>query len=132
LAEAVSAGPAPLAEPVPEIVAAIESQADSFDASWGAFVEVQAVLARGLEEIVVESAGRTRSGIAAATDAAVALLRVRTFSEAVEINAALARRAVDAMIEASASLSEIGVRTASEASSPVLSRFRGTWSGLVG
>jgi len=46
--------------------------------------------------------------------------------------AALARRAVDAMIEASASLSEIGVRTASEASSPVLSRFRGTWSGLVG
>ena len=73
----------------------------------------------------------TRSGIAAAADAAVALLGVRTFSEAVEINATLARRGVDAMIEGSAKLSEIGVKAMSDASRPVLSRLGESWSGLA-
>jgi hypothetical protein len=132
LAEVVSARPDSRAEPAPEIVAAIEPQADSVDDSWTAFVAVQAVLARGLEEIFVEAAGTTRTGIAAAADASVALLGVKTFSEAVEINAALARRAVDAMIEGAVRLSEIGVKAVSEASRPVLSQFHGTWSGLVG
>ena len=99
---------------------------------WAAFAEAQAVLARGFEEIAVEVTARTRSGIAAAADAAIALLGVKTFSEAVEINAALARRGADAMIEGSARLSEIGVKALTEASRPVLSRFAGTWSGLAG
>ena len=64
-------------------------------------------------------------------NAAVALLGVKTFSEAVEINATLARRGVDAMIEGSAKLSEIGVKAMSDASRPVLSRLGESWSGLV-
>ena len=62
----------------------------------------------------------TRSGIAAASDAAIALFGARTFSEAVEINARLARRGVDAMIEGSAKLSDIGVTAVSEASRPII------------
>jgi len=132
-AEVVLSRPAAVAEPALEIVAAsAEPPTDSHDDSWTAFAEAQAVLARGLEEIVIEVSGRTRSGIAAAADAAVALLAVRTFSEAVEINAALARHGFDAVIEGSARLSEIGVKTVSDASRPVLSRFGGAWSGLAG
>jgi hypothetical protein len=132
-AEVVLSRSAAVAEPVPEAVsAAAEPRVDSVDHSWTVFAEAQAVLARGFEEIVVEATGRTRSGIADAADAAVALLGAKTFSEAVEINAALARRGVDAMIEGSARLSEIGVKALSEASRPILSRFGGTWSGAAG
>src|SRR6266851_515956 len=100
--EVVSAPPEAVVQPVLEIVSAVaEPQADSVEDPWTAFAEAQAVLARGFEEIAVEVSGMSRSGFAAAADATVALLGVRTFAEAVEINAALAQRGVDAMIEGS-------------------------------
>jgi len=130
-AEVVSAPPEAVAEPAPEVApASAEAQADSGDDPWTLFAEAQAALARGVEEIAVEVTGMTRSGIAAAADATIALLGARTFSEAVEIHAGLARRGVDAMIEGSARLSEIGVKAMSAASQPVLSRLGGTWSGV--
>ena len=104
----------------------------SADHPWTAFAEAQAALARGFEAIAVEIAGMTRSGIAAASDAAIALLAARTFSEAVDINAGLARRGVDAVIEGSAKLSDIGVKAAGEASRPMLARLGGTWSSAGG
>jgi hypothetical protein len=125
-AQIVSAPPAAVAEPAPEVVSAsAKPLADSGDDSWTLFADAQAVLARGFEKIAVEVTGMTGSGVAAAVDAAVALLGARTFSEAVEIHAGLARRGVDAMIEGSAKLSDIGVKAMSEASQPVLSRLGG-------
>ena len=53
-----------------------------------------AALARGFEKAAVEVTGISRSGMAATADAAVALLGARTFAEALEINAGLARRRV--------------------------------------
>jgi len=130
--EVVLAPPVAIAQPALEIVSAVAAPlSDSAEDAWTAFVEAQAVLARGFEEVAIEVTGMTRSGIAAAADAAVALLGVKTFSEAVEINATLARRGVDAMIEGSAKLSEIGVKAMSDASRPVLSRLGESWSGLV-
>jgi Phasin protein len=145
--EVVSAPPAASAEPLPEVVAvqpaavvqpaleivpgAPDPLADSVDDAWTTFVEAQAVLVRGFEEIAVEVTGMTRSGIAAAADAGLALLGVRTFSEAVEINASLASRGVDAMIDGAAKLSEIGVKAMSEASRPILSRLGESWSGFA-
>jgi hypothetical protein len=123
---------------VPDSVrqAAAESVAESVgppvaaaDDAWTALAEVQAAFARGFEEITVEMTGIARSGIAAAADAAMAMLGARTFAETVEINAGLARRGADAMIEGSARLSDIGVKAASEASRPILSRFGAHWSG---
>jgi hypothetical protein len=104
---------------------------DSAVDSWSAVAESQAAFARGFEEIAVEMAGMTRAGIRAASDAAVALVGVRTFSEAVEINARLARREVDAMIEGSAKLSEIGVKAVGEASRPMVSQIGGTWNAIT-
>jgi resuscitation-promoting factor RpfA len=96
--------------------------ADAAD-GWTALTEAQAAFAHGFEEIASEMSGMTRSGIAAASEAAVALLSARTFAEAVEINAGLVRRGVDAMIDGSTKLSEIGVAALTEASRPILSRF---------
>jgi hypothetical protein len=138
---AVAAGPMPdvvavhsaaVARPAPEIVSPVaDPPADSVDDPWTALAEAQAVLARGFEEIADEVTGMTRSGMAAAADAGIALLGVRTFSEAVEINASLTRRGVDAMIEGSVRLSEIGVKAVSEASRPILSQLGESWSGLA-
>jgi hypothetical protein len=131
--EVVSAAPEAAVQLAAEtLAAAADPLSDSRDNSrspdaswspadpWTAFAETQAALARGLEAIVVEITGMTRSGIAAASDAAIALFGARTFSAAVEINAELARRGVDAVIEGSAKLSDIGAKAVSAASRPML------------
>jgi hypothetical protein len=94
-------------------------------------VEAQTALARGFESAAVEMTGLTRSGFAAAADAAIALLGARTFAETLEINAGLAQRSVDTLIEGSAKLSEISVKAVAEAARPILSRAGGAWSGIA-
>ena len=93
------------------------------DDPWIALAEAQAALAEGFERIANEMSGLTRLSLSAASEAAVALLGARTFAEAVEINAGLARRNVDAIVEGSARLSELGVAAMTEASRPILTRF---------
>jgi hypothetical protein len=100
--------------------------------AWSAFAETQSALARGFERAAVEVTGMSRSGMAATADAAVALLGARTFAEALEINAGLARRGVDAMLEGSARLSEIGAQAVADASRPLLARFGRSWDAPGG
>lgn len=137
-APAVAAVPVPAlpavsaANPSRQIIATpVAPSVAAPDDAWAAFAETQAAFARGFEEIATEVNGMARSGIAASTDAAVALLAARSFAEAVEINAGLARRGVDAIVNSSARLSEIGVRTAMEASRPILLRFGEAWSAVT-
>jgi hypothetical protein len=149
--EAVAGEPVPIVPPeataVPEPVAAIAAAVpepappaaeapapapgDKLGAadSWVAIAEAQAALARGFEQFAVEITGMTRTGMVAGNSAALALLAARTVAEAVEINAGLARRGVDAMIEGSARLSEIGAKTMTDASRPLLSRLGTAWPG---
>ena len=134
-AEAVSAAPEAVAQFAPPTVSATRDPStdsagdppddpadDPADDPWAAVAEAQATLARGFAALAVEITGMTGSGIAAAGDAAIALVAARTFSEAVEIGAGLARRGIDAMIEGSAKLSDIGVTVVSEASRSILSQ----------
>lgn len=109
-----------IAEPPPETV---EPRSPARNDAWAALAETQAALARGIEEFTAEVTGVTRSGVTAGADAAIALLGSRSMAEAVEINAGLVRRQVDAMIESSARLSEICLKALTDASRPVLSRF---------
>jgi phasin family protein len=120
--------PAKIAEAVEQAEAAT---ADVAQDARTAFAEAQAALARGFELAALEMTGMTHSGMAATADAAVALLSARTLAEAIEINASLARRGVDSMLEGSAKLSEIGTRAVADASRPILSRVSGVWSGLA-
>lgn len=146
-AEVVSVAPKAAAQPAqPTLSATGDPSTDSTDSAnhpaddpagdpWATVAEAQATLARGFAALAVEITGMTGSGIAAAGDAAIALVEARTFAEAVEISARLAQRGVDAMIEGSARLSEIGVTAVSEASrsilsQPMLSGLGGTWSGV--
>ena len=116
----------------PEARHAAESAAPSraaADNGWAMMTEVQAALARGFTEFALGMTGMTRSTVAVAADAAVAMLGARTFAEAVEINATLARRGADAVIEGSAKLSEIGVAAMAEATRPLLSHLGTGWIG---
>ena len=98
--------------------------------AWTAFAEAQTALARGFEKAAVEATGISRSGMTAMADAVIALLGARTYAEAIEINAGLARRGVDAVLEGSARLSEIGAQAIANASRPLLSRFGRNWRAL--
>ncbi len=125
-----AAAPAgPVAEPVSRAAGESVEPLARADDAWAALAEMQAALARGFEEIAVEMTALTRSDIAAATDAATAMLDAHTFAEAVEISAGLIRRRADAMLEGSAKLSEIGAQAAAAASRPILVRLAAGWSG---
>jgi hypothetical protein len=112
--------------PPPAIAATAEAAADS----WTTVADAQAALTRGFEQFAVELTGMTHIGMVAGTDAALALLGARTLAEAVEINAGLARRGVDAMIAGSARLSEIGLKTMADASKPLLTQFGAAWGDV--
>ena len=144
LAQAAPSGPACPVPAVPESSspdeapeaaagnATAQNSTAAAENAWTMFAETQSALARGFEKAAVEMTGISRSGMAATADAAVALLRARTFAEALEINAGLARRGVDAMLEGSARLSEIGAQAVVDASRPLFSRFGRNWSTLGG
>jgi hypothetical protein len=136
------AAPASSAVPAPPAVAGAggwvsdealktsQTNAEVLENAWSALAEAQCALARGFERAAVEATGISRSGMVATADAAVALLGARTFAEALEINAGLARRGIDAMLEGSARISEIGAKAIADASRPLLSRFGRNWSAL--
>jgi phasin family protein len=140
------------AEPIPAVIEAAAEPADRAAASasaqaaaetnsaieglwadpWSAVTEAQSALARGFEAAATEVGGLTRSGIAATTEAATAMLGAKTLAEAIEINAGYARRGFDAMLGGAAKLSEIGVKAATDASRPILDRIGESWKGLSG
>jgi len=91
--------------------------------SWAALAEAQAAAARGFEALIGEMTNFTRSEMTAAANTATAMLGVKTFAEAVEVNLGFARRSFDAIIGSAAKLSEISAKTAAEASRPILSRL---------
>ena len=91
--------------------------------SWAALAEAQAAAARGFEALIGEMSNFTRSEMAAAANTATAMLGVKTFAEAVEVNLGFARRSFDALIGSAAKLSDIGAKVAAETSRPILSRL---------
>lgn len=127
--------PLPRPEPAPVATAAAvrtakkgaETTRDFNEEAFAVLSETQGALARGLEAMTVEMAGLARAGIAAANDAATAMLSARTLPDAIEINVGFARQSVDTLIGSSAKFSEIGIRFASEAARPIFERFGEGW-----
>ena len=91
--------------------------------SWAALAEAQAAAARGFEAFIGEMTNFTQSEMAAAANTATAMLGVKTFAEAVEVNLGFARRSFDALIGSATKLSDIGAKVAAETSRPILSRL---------
>jgi hypothetical protein len=122
---------APLPAPAPALIkpAAATAAAPSDDMfaygqqSWAALAEAQAAAVRGFEALLGEMTTFTRSEMAAAANSATAMLGVKNFTEAVEVNLGYARRSFDALIGSAAKMSEIGAKVAAETSKPILSRL---------
>jgi hypothetical protein len=113
---------------VPTPIACSDIFADFGRQNFAAFIQSQTVLARGLEALSAEITGLALSGIDAATRAATDVLAVKTFADAIELNAGFTRHNFDALIGGSAKLSELGVKVATEASQPILSQFGKDWA----
>jgi hypothetical protein len=114
--------PLPGPEPVPPAIAAPAPPAAG-EELLAALGESQAAFARGLAALGDQMAGIARSGLDVATDAATRFLGARTWSDAIEINAALARNSFDALFGGGAKLSELGVKLAAETSQPILAHW---------
>lgn len=119
----LAAEPAPPAQPIP--AAAVEAEAAD---GLRALMESQAAMARGLTALGAEMAELARGGIDAATKSAGELLSARTWADAVEINAGLAKRHFEALLDGSARLSQLGVKLATEASAPIIAQLNRDWT----
>jgi hypothetical protein len=120
----------PVAGPVgaPTPIACSDVFADFGRQNFKALIQSQTALARGLGALSAEITGLALSGIDAATRAATDVLAVRTFADALELNAGFTRRNFDTLIGGSAKLSELGVKVATEASQPILSQLGKDWA----
>jgi hypothetical protein len=112
--------PAPLAPPpVPVIAVEPAAERDLF----AIIAESRAALARGVESVSDELASFARHNIDVTADTAIQMLAVRTWSDAVAVNAKFARTSYDQWLESTAKVSELGVRLAYESSKPFMSRL---------
>lgn len=123
------------ASPVPESTGALmptngissREISDFGRQTFAAFGQSQAALARGLEALSAEAAGLVLSGIDATARAASKMLGVKTFSDAIEVNAGLTCSSFDTLLGGSARLSELGMKIAAEISQPLLTELGQVW-----
>jgi len=89
--------------------------------NFDAVLKANAAWADGFEAIASETVGCARQTLAVAGTATMELLAARTLDRVVEIHTGLAKTALEALIERTARLSELGVALAN-----------GTWAPLGG
>lgn len=95
---------------------------------YAAFTDSQAALARGAEAMTDEVAGLVRDSLSLAAENATAMLRARTWTDAIEANLGFARKSFDTALAGSVKVTEIGIKTASDAIHPLVSRFGEAWT----
>ena len=108
---------APAVRPTVALPPPVEKPGDH----WRALMEAQTMLGRGYEQALAEFAGTANAGMAVSRDAAVAMLSAKSAFDLVAIGNDYMRKGFDAFFNGAAKLSEIGVKTFSDASRPLLS-----------
>ena len=93
-----------------------------------AFAQSQGVMARGFEALGLELVGLARSGIDRAAKTASEMLSVKTWSDAIDVNAGLARDSFDTFVDGSTRLSELGIKFAREAAQPLFAHWQKDWA----
>jgi Phasin protein len=93
-----------------------------------ALAQSQAALARGLEALSAEMAGLALTGMDVLARTATKLLAVKTFSDAIEVNAGFTCSSFETLVGGSAKLSELGVKLATETSQPLFGQLARGWS----
>jgi len=128
-----AAEPDPIVAPSPRdlVVQRVSSLAPAISARRGELVdfgsgtlaameESRVAMARGFDALSEEMAGLARCGINTIARTAIEMLAVKSFSDAIAVNASFARASFDNWIGGSARFSELGVKLAVESSRPFL------------
>jgi hypothetical protein len=89
--------------------------------------ESRAAMARGFDALSEGMAGLARCGIDTVTRTAIEMLAVKSFSDAIAVNASFARASFDSWIGGSAKFSELGVKLVLESSRPFLAHLGESW-----
>jgi phasin family protein len=113
----------------PAIEAALETPAETRSevAGFGhAVVHANAAMAKGLEAIGQEVVGYAQDSLESAVSAARAMIGARSLADVIALNRDFTQTALESFLAKSARLSEIGIRTASEAFAPLGQRLLGT------
>jgi Phasin protein len=100
---------------------------DFGNGALAAMEESRAAMARGFDALSEEMAGLARCGIDTVTRTAIEMLAVKSFSDAIAVNASFARASFDNWIGGSAKFSELGVKLAVESSRPFLAHLGESW-----
>jgi hypothetical protein len=118
--EAIAALPVP--NPRPEKAGA-SRLIDTYQATLASIGKSQTAIASDVTALALEMSGLASSNLTAAGDSVTALLRARSFADAVEIQLSFARRSLEAIVDGSTRLGEIGLRLTNDASKPMLEPF---------
>ena len=126
---AATAAPTPNVGPLPAAPKAAKTDfLGHFEGdAAAALAQSQAALARGLEALSAEMAGLALSSIDVLARAATKLLAVKTFSDAIEVNAGFTCSSLETLVGGSAKLSELGVKLAAETSQPLFGQLTRGW-----
>jgi Phasin protein len=89
--------------------------------------ESRAAMARGFDALSEEMAVLARCGIDRITRTAIEMLAVKSFSDAIAVNASFTRASFDNWIGGSAKFSALGVKLAVESSRPFLAHLGESW-----
>ena len=118
--DAIAALPVP--SPRPEKAGA-SKLIDTYQAALASIGKSQTAIASDVTALALEMSGLASSNLTAAGDSVTALLRARSFADAVEIQLSFARRSLEAIVDGSTRLGEIGLRLTNNASKPMLEPF---------
>lgn len=117
-------------EPNGEAVAApfvsYEELADLGRENFAAVLKANAALSEGLEAIGKEVIVYARASFEKAAETATALLGAKTMEDVLQLNAEFAKANLERLFERSAKLSEMGVKLANEALTPLGGRVEAT------
>jgi Phasin protein len=113
---------------VPAITASRSERVDFGCEAFAALEESRAAVARELDALSDEIACLARCGIDTTARTAIEMLAVKTFSDAIAVNASFARASFENWLDGSAKFSELGVKLAIASSRPFLSRLGQSWS----
>jgi phasin family protein len=98
--------------------------------NFAALVKANGAVAEGLEALSKEVVLYTKASLDSAGQTAKALLAAKSFEDVVQVQTAFAKEAIEAFVDRSAKLSEMGLKVANDAFAPLGGRVEATLAKL--
>jgi phasin family protein len=111
-----------MSEAFPKFVPNFEAVIEFHKANLEALVQVQSVLAKGVQEISKELIAQTQAQLEALAYTGKSALAAKTLQEVVELNVDGAKTGYEKIVNGTTRLSELGVQVANDAFAPIKAR----------